>query len=231
MGLLRKELIETVGAAATRGDPHQARIRPRLAHGGSARELPWDSEDDFRTAGARIHTLQGQVFAERRPNSAEFVEAIWKIPTRRSSISCTWVEPTSSSRPSASFACTSALSPSPARSARILGNRSAQRGDAAGAGARAQAAAVDAPVLVTGESGVGKERIARLIHDCSARAHGVFVAINLRRGHRDTARERAVRARTGAFTGATQDRAGLFEAASGGTLFLDEVASCRTRCR
>jgi DNA-binding NtrC family response regulator len=71
-------------------------------------------------------------------------------------------------------------------------------------------AKVDSTVLITGESGAGKERIARLVHDESTRAAGPFIAINC--GHA-----------RGAFTGASQDRPGLFEAAQGGTLLLDEV--------
>jgi len=97
MGLLRKELIETVGAAATRG------ILTRLgfAHGWrtaeALEELPWDSEDDFRTAGARIHTLQGQVLPGGGRTARNLSRRSGRIPTRRSSISCTWVEPTSRS--------------------------------------------------------------------------------------------------------------------------------------
>ena len=84
-------------------------------------------------------------------------------------------------------------------------------------------AKVDATVLITGESGTGKERIARFVHDQSACAAGPFVAINCG-AISDTLleSERFGHAR-GAFTGATADRAGLFEAANGGTLFLDEI--------
>lgn len=81
----------------------------------------------------------------------------------------------------------------------------------------------DSTVLVTGESGVGKERIAHFIHDQSARAGGAFVALNCG-AVPDTLLESELFGHAkGAFTGASQDRPGLFEAAQGGTLFLDEI--------
>lgn len=84
-------------------------------------------------------------------------------------------------------------------------------------------AKVDAMVLITGESGVGKERIARLIHDESTRATGPFLAVNCG-AITETLLESELFGHTrGAFTGATSDRPGLFEAASGGTLLLDEI--------
>jgi len=84
-------------------------------------------------------------------------------------------------------------------------------------------AKVDSTVLITGESGSGKERFARLLHEESSRASGPFIAVNCG-AITDTLLEGELFGHArGAFTGATQDRAGLFEAANKGTLLLDEV--------
>jgi len=84
-------------------------------------------------------------------------------------------------------------------------------------------AKVDSTVLLTGESGVGKERIARLIHTESSRADGPFLAVNCGAVAEGLLESELFGHARGSFTGASQDRAGLFEAANGGTLFLDEI--------
>ena len=84
-------------------------------------------------------------------------------------------------------------------------------------------AQVDSTVLITGESGSGKERIARLLHDESSRATGPFIAVNCGAITETLLESELFGHARGAFTGATQDRPGLFEAANRGTLLLDEI--------
>jgi two-component system, NtrC family, response regulator HydG len=84
-------------------------------------------------------------------------------------------------------------------------------------------AKVDSTVLIAGESGSGKERIARLVHEESTRAAGPFIAVNCGAITETLLESELFGHARGAFTGAIQDRPGLFEAANGGTLLLDEV--------
>jgi len=84
-------------------------------------------------------------------------------------------------------------------------------------------APTDISVLVTGESGVGKESIPKIIHQISHRKHAKYIAINCGAIPEGTIDSELFGHEKGSFTGATQTRSGYFEVADGGTIFLDEI--------
>lgn len=86
-----------------------------------------------------------------------------------------------------------------------------------------QVASTDLSVLITGESGVGKENFPQIIHHCSHRKHGSYIAVNCGAIPDGTIDSELFGHEKGSFTGATSDRKGYFEVADGGTIFLDEV--------
>jgi transcriptional regulator with GAF, ATPase, and Fis domain len=87
----------------------------------------------------------------------------------------------------------------------------------------AKVASSDSTVLITGETGTGKELIARAIHKRSQRSSRAFVSVNCSAILHDLIASELFGHEKGAFTGATQRRLGRFESAEGGTIFLDEV--------
>jgi DNA-binding NtrC family response regulator len=300
LGLLRRELIHTLGVTATRalltrfGYAHGWRVAETLRKG-----FPWDSEEEWRSAGARLHTIQGLVRAEiTRPwvsGTTPASEGLWHDSYEAEQhllhlgqsdepvcwtltgfasgyMSCVygreiiaiedrcrgkgdavcsaavrskedWGPELATHLPfyqkevcldAALAQVTSALK----KKERQLRSRRALRqvDPAVPAGLVASSAAmlrtldlsrrvaqVDSTVLIAGESGVGKERIARFIHDESARTAGPFLAINCAAVPETLLESELFGHARGSFTGASQDRAGLFEAANGGTLLLDEI--------
>jgi two-component system response regulator PilR (NtrC family) len=87
-----------------------------------------------------------------------------------------------------------------------------------------QVARSQAPVHISGDSGTGKELVARLVHDSGPRKEGPFVPVNCGAIPAELMESEFFGHRKGSFTGAVSDKVGLVQAASGGTLFLDEIA-------
>jgi DNA-binding NtrC family response regulator/predicted hydrocarbon binding protein len=297
LGLLRRELIQTLGMTAARavltrfGYAHGWRVAEMLRKG-----FPWDTEDEWRAAGARLHTLQGLVRAEvtRASISTAAAEGIWHDSYEAEQhllhlgqadepicwtltgfasgyMSCVygkeiiaiedrcrgkgdaicravvrskdaWGPELEEHLPFYQQACLDSalthLTETLKKTEQQLRSRRAWRqvdavspGGLVGGSAAMirtldlarRVAKVDSTVLITGESGSGKERIARFIHDESARMAGPFLAINCAAVPETLLESELFGHARGSFTGATQDRAGLFEAANGGTLLLDEI--------
>ncbi|MBN2273486.1 MAG: sigma-54-dependent Fis family transcriptional regulator [Bacteroidales bacterium] len=87
-----------------------------------------------------------------------------------------------------------------------------------------QVAPTDLSVLITGESGVGKEVFPKIIHQFSSRKHGTYIAVNCGAIPEGTIDSELFGHEKGSFTGAYESRKGYFEVANGGTIFLDEIA-------
>ncbi|MBI5543747.1 MAG: sigma 54-interacting transcriptional regulator, partial [Deltaproteobacteria bacterium] len=301
LGILRRELIETLGLLGARA----VLTRFGYAHGWRTAETlrsaySWDSEEEWREAGGRLHTLQGLVVVEALPTDGSdeehLADGLWldsyeadqhllhmgqadqpvcwtltgfasgylsfchgreiicieercrgkgdavchtvgrervhwgsaieeHLPYyRKESLDQTLIHVTEELK---------RVEQTLRAKRRALGD-TAQAIHASGLIAQSKAmqrvlemasrvAKVDSTILIAGETGVGKERIARFVHEESTRTKGPFVAINCGAVSETLLESELFGHAKGAFTGAAQDRVGLFEAANGGTLFLDEI--------
>ena len=111
--------------------------------------------------------------------------------------------------------------PPPEQASRLLGDSAAMEALRA---TIAKVARSQAPVYILGESGVGKELVARTIHEQGARGAGAFVPVNCGAIPAELMESEFFGHKKGSFTGAHADKPGLFQTADGGTLFLDEIA-------
>jgi DNA-binding NtrC family response regulator len=171
------------------------------------------------------------------------IEAGWPVmhgDTAIGAIACRWLSDRGPAAgqverllPTAAAACTPLIRAWLARLTQpvsdtfgIIGEAGATRDLRAGI---QRAANVPYHVLIEGESGSGKELVARAVHQSSARRHKRFCAINCAALSDDLLEAELFGHARGAFTGAVAERSGLFEEASGGTLFLDEIADLSPR--
>lgn len=92
-------------------------------------------------------------------------------------------------------------------------------------------AKTDVPILLTGETGTGKEVFAHAIHTASARSQYPIVEINCSAFSKDLLESELFGYKAGAFTGAVKDKKGLFEIANHGTIFLDEIERWPLICK
>lgn len=302
LGILRRELIESLGLAGARavltrfGYAHGWRTAENLRTG-----FPWDSEEEWKQAGGRLHTLQGLVRVESPGQGARSAptsigDSIWHdsyeaeqhlLHLGRADEPVCWTLTGFASgylshahgreiycleercRGKGDAVCRlvgrpreewgdvitphlayyqkpcldAALSEVTGELKRVERRLRTQRRELEPTGLAEHGSAfvlkspamgrvldmarrvaqVDSTVLLTGESGVGKERVARFIHGESPRTGGPFVAINCGAVPENLLESELFGHVRGSFTGATQDRVGLFEAANGGTLLLDEI--------
>ena len=190
-----------------RGHPDEIGLGSLLAAAGAPQARIWFERDDERVE--LVAGLGGEVEVEAAADGGRYVLAAPaanpRLPVLLRLVAERWPSPRGSA--------------SPVR-AGIIGDSPVLRAALERATVLARSAL---PVLILGETGTGKELLARRVHAWSDRAIGLFLPVNCAAISRDLLLSDLFGHRRGSFTGAERDRAGVFESARGGTVFLDEI--------